>query len=92
MLTSKPWSDVDLLVIGARLKVVCRKCSPSLAPSPPFALIFVHSRETVEQKVAGNGLFLKEVVTKGKVLYEKRNAKWVKNLKTIERCQTRDGI
>jgi len=74
----KPWSDVDLLVImptpqGSLPQMLA--ISRALSPHPFGIDILVHSLETVKQKVAGNDLFLKEIVIKGKVLYEKRNAR-----------------
>ncbi len=74
----KAWSDVDFLIVMdtpegslAQMLAISRALSPH-----PFGIdILVHSRETVEKKVAANDLFLKEVTTKGKVLYEKRNTR-----------------
>jgi len=74
----KAWSDVDFLIIMdtpegslAQMLAISRALSPH-----PFGIdILVHSRETVEKKVAAHDLFLKEVMTKGKILYEKRNTR-----------------
>jgi predicted nucleotidyltransferase len=72
----KPWSDVDFLVImqtpeGSLPQMLA--ISRALSPHPFGLDILVHSPETVKQKVASNDLFLKEIMTKGKVLYEKRH-------------------
>ncbi|OGO45067.1 MAG: hypothetical protein A2W37_00870 [Chloroflexi bacterium RBG_16_63_12] len=72
----KPWSDVDLLVVMdtpngnlAQMLAVSRSLSPH-----PFGLdIIVHPASVVTGAVAHGDFFLKEIVTRGRVLYEKRH-------------------
>lgn len=74
--TPKPWSDVDLLVVMdtpqgtlAPMLAISRFLSPH-----PFGLdIIVHPASVVAEGVANGDFFLKEIVTRGKVLYEKRH-------------------
>ncbi len=70
----KPWSDVDLLVVMeapegnlAQMLAISRAISPH-----PFGLdIIVHPLRTLSERIAANDFFLKEIVTNGKVLYER---------------------
>jgi len=72
----KPWSDVDLLVVMdtpngnmAQMLAVSRALSPH-----PFGLeIIVHSPSVLAKRIAGGDFFLEEIVTGGKVLYERRH-------------------
>ena len=72
----KPWSDVDLLVVMdtpngnlAQMLAVSRSLSPH-----PFGLdIIVHPASVLAEAVAHGDFFLKEIVTRGRVLYEKRH-------------------
>lgn len=71
----KPWSDVDLFVVMdtpagdlEQMLAISRALSPH-----PFGLeIIVHSPPVLAQAVATGDFFLKEILTRGKVLYEKR--------------------
>lgn len=70
----KPWSDVDLLVVMetpegnlAQMLAISRALSPHA-----FGLdIIVHSRRALSERLTANDFFLKEIVTNGKVLYER---------------------
>jgi predicted nucleotidyltransferase len=71
----KPWSDVDLFVVMetpegdlAQTLAISRSLSPH-----PFGLeIIVHSPQVLAQAVAAGDFFIEEILTRGKVLYEKR--------------------
>ncbi len=73
--TPKPWSDVDILVVMetpegplTQMLAISRALSPH-----PFGLdIPVCSPDELARRVASNDAFIKEVTSKGKVLYEKR--------------------
>ena len=73
----QPWSDVDLLVVMeapegnlAQMLAISRALSPH-----PFGLdIIVHSLRILSERIAANDFFLKEIVTNGKVLHERRHA------------------
>lgn len=70
----KPWSDVDLFVVmdtptGDLEQMLA--ISRSLSPHPFGLEIIVHSSQVLAQAVAAGDFFLKEILTRGKVLYEK---------------------
>lgn len=68
-------SDVDLLVImettasgKERYLSVCRQLRPR-----PFPVdILVHTPQEIEQALAQGDFFIKEILSQGKVLYERR--------------------
>jgi predicted nucleotidyltransferase len=72
----KPWSDVDLLVVMdtpegdlAQMLAISRALSPH-----PFGLeIIVYPAPVIERRVGAGDFFLKEIITRGKVLYERRH-------------------
>ena len=72
----KPWSDVDLLIVMdtpegnlAQMLAISRALSPH-----PFGLeIIVHSLPVLNERVAAGDFFLKEIVRRGRVLYERRD-------------------
>ena len=73
----KPWSDVDLLVVmktdlaprQQRLEIA-RYLSPR-----PFAIdIVVRTPSDLERRIALNDFFLREIVSKGKVMYERSDS------------------
>ena len=67
-------SDVDLLVVmDTPLRSRQQRLEISRAISPrPFGIdIIVHTPRQLEQRVAMGDFFLREAVTKGKVLYER---------------------
>ncbi len=74
----KPWSDVDLLVVMetpdgplAQMLAISRALSPH-----PFGIdILVSSPDELARRTASNDSFIKEVTSRGKVLYEKRHGR-----------------
>ena len=69
----RPESDVDLLVImNTPLRSRQQRLEISRALSPrPFPLdIIIRTPEQLEERIAMGDLFLLEITTKGKVLYE----------------------
>ncbi len=72
--TPKPWSDVDLLVImeselsahDQRLKI-----ARFLHPKPFGIDVLTRTPRDLEHRMKDGDFFLKEIVTKGKVLYKK---------------------
>ena len=70
----KPESDVDLLVVmNTPLRSRQQRLEISRALSPrPFPLdIIVHGPEELEERLSLGDLFLREIVTRGRVLYER---------------------
>lgn len=70
----RPESDVDLLVImDTSLRVRQQRLEISRALSPrPFPLdIIVHTPQEVARRLALGDAFLSEILTRGKVLYER---------------------
>ena len=69
----RPESDVDLLVVmDTPLRSRQQRLEISRALSPrPFPLdIIIRTPEQVEERLALGDLFLQEITTRGKVLYE----------------------
>ncbi len=74
----KPWSDVDFLVVMdtpegslAQMLAISRALSPH-----PFGIdVIVHSARTIQERLAADDLFLKEITARGEVLYERRHSK-----------------
>ncbi len=74
--TPTPDSDVDLLVVmetaapaTERYLAVCRLLRPR-----PFPVdILVKTPQEIEQSLKKGDFFIKEIVTRGKVLYERRH-------------------
>jgi predicted nucleotidyltransferase len=70
----KPWSDVDLLVVMetpegdlAQTLAISRALSPH-----PFGLeIIVQSPQALDRAVVANNFFFKEILARGKTLYER---------------------
>lgn len=72
--TPGPDSDVDLLVVmDTPLRSRQQRLAISRALSPrPFGMdIIVHTPQHLEKRIALGDFFLREIVTKGKVLYER---------------------
>ena len=68
-------SDVDLLVVMPASDVVNMAIRISLAFERPFSFdLLVRTPEQMERGVKDNDWFLREIVEKGKVLYEAKNA------------------
>jgi predicted nucleotidyltransferase len=64
-------SDVDLLVIMPASNEISKSVRITLAFDPPFALdLIVRTPKHVERGLRENDWFLREVIEKGKVLYE----------------------
>jgi len=73
----KPESDVDLLVImGTSLRSRQQRLEISRALSPrPFPMdIVVRTPQQVKERLALGDLFLREITTRGKVIYERPRA------------------
>lgn len=71
-----PGSDVDLLIIletDAPSKERSWSISRLLLPRPFPVDILVKTPQEVEQALAKGDLFLREILARGKVLYERRN-------------------
>src|SRR5262249_10280004 len=67
-------SDVDLLVIMPASNEISQAIRITLAFDPPFALdLIVRTPKHVERGLRENDWFLREVIEKGKVLYEAPN-------------------
>ncbi|MBC7228234.1 MAG: nucleotidyltransferase domain-containing protein [Thermoflexales bacterium] len=70
----RPESDVDLLVIletPLRSRQQRLEISRALSPRPFPMDIIVHTPQELEERLASGDLFLQEITTHGKVLYEK---------------------
>ena len=66
-------SDVDVLVVLPcdESKAVDKAVEIRQAIDVPFALdLLVHSLRTIRQRLAWNNFFLKEIMEKGKVIYD----------------------
>jgi uncharacterized protein len=71
-------SDVDLLVIMPARNQGSQAYKIRLALSAPFPLdLLVRAPETMKWRLEEGDSFLKEIMSKGKVLYEKVDAEWV---------------
>ncbi len=65
-------SDVDILVIMPARNQLDQAVKISLAIDPPFLLdIIVRTPKNMEWRLADGESFLREITTKGNVLYEK---------------------
>lgn len=72
----KPWSDVDLLVVMDTLEgefELAWAISRSLSPHPFGMDILVRSQSEIENRIALGDWFIEDIMTQGKVLYEKDN-------------------
>jgi predicted nucleotidyltransferase len=70
-------SDVDLLVVfSGRGTAVDRSLDIRLRIPRPFALdLLTRTSEELDRRLAMNDWFMREVVEKGRVLYDSRNAR-----------------
>ena len=69
-------SDVDILVIMPARNQLDQAVKIELACDPPFPLdIIVRTPHNMKWRLAEGDSFLREVTTKGKVLYEKNHAR-----------------
>jgi predicted nucleotidyltransferase len=72
--TPHEWSDVDLLLIMPAREELTKAAKIQLAFEPVFPLdILVRTPQRLRRRLADGDPFLKEVMSKGIVLYEKRN-------------------
>jgi predicted nucleotidyltransferase len=68
-------SDVDILVIMPARNQLDQAVKIELACDPPFPLdIIVRTPHNMQWRLAEGESFLREIMTKGKVLYEKNHA------------------
>jgi len=70
----KPESDVDLLVImetAKRSRQQRLEISQALSPRPFPLDIVVRTPQEIEERIALGDRFLREIITQGKVLYER---------------------
>jgi uncharacterized protein len=68
-------SDVDLLVVMPAAREVTQAIRITLAFDHPFPLdLIVRTPEKLARRLKDGNQFLREVIEKGKVLYEKRDA------------------
>jgi predicted nucleotidyltransferase len=72
--TPKPWSDVDLLVV-MNTKLSAREQKRVIYEAlrnRPFSIdLIVRTPAELERRIGGRDYFLREVVNKGKALYER---------------------
>jgi predicted nucleotidyltransferase len=72
----KPWSDVDLLVVIETENPKQTQMDISLSFKDPFGLdILVRTPQEIERRIPLGDFFLREIVSKGKVLYERTNVR-----------------
>src|SRR5882762_11767968 len=70
-------SDVDILVVMPARNQLDQAVKIELACDPPFPLdIIVRTPKNLKWRLEEGDSFLREVVSKGKVLYEKRRRQW----------------
>jgi predicted nucleotidyltransferase len=71
------WSDVDLLVVmdvpPEKAAEVMMKILRSLPPRSFGIDVIVHSQATIERRIPQGDWFLKEVIRKGRVMYERHD-------------------
>jgi predicted nucleotidyltransferase len=70
----QPWSDVDLLVVMEVERHPVEISQEILQALPPFMFsveIIVRSAETIRRRVQMGDPFMKEIMERGKVLYER---------------------
>ena len=73
----RPESDVDLLVImetSLRLRQQRLEISRALSPRPFPMDVIIHTPQQVQERLAMGDLFLREITTRGKVIYERPRA------------------
>ncbi len=71
-----PYSDVDLLVVmKTSERPLAKQIEIARALSPhPFSIdILVYAPREIKSRIARGDYFLREIVTKGKVMYERRS-------------------
>ncbi|MCG3210182.1 MAG: hypothetical protein FOGNACKC_03813 [Anaerolineae bacterium] len=71
----KPWSDVDLLVVIETDNPKQTQMDINLSFLHPFGLdILVRTPQEINERVKLGDAFLREAVTRGKILYERAGA------------------
>jgi len=74
--TPKPWSDVDLLVIMETDKPAQKQFEIALSFQDPLGVdILVRTPQEIAHRVPLGDFFLREIITKGQVLYERIDAR-----------------
>ncbi len=69
-------SDVDILVVMPARNQIDQACRIDDAFDPPFPLdLIVRSPKNLAERLADGDSFLSEVMSKGKILYEKDNGR-----------------
>ena len=72
-------SDVDILVVMPTRNPISQAVRIQMAVSAPFPMdLLVRSPEKLAKRLADGDSFLREIVTRGKILYEKNNPGVVK--------------
>lgn len=72
----KPWSDVDLLVVIQTENPKQMQLDINLSFRDPFGLdILVRTPQEIEHRIPLGDYFLRDIVSKGKVLYERTDAR-----------------
>jgi predicted nucleotidyltransferase len=89
-------SDVDILVIMPARNQLDQAVKIELVCDPPFPLdIIVRTPHNMQWRLAEGESFLKEITTRGKVLYEKKHARMGaesrKRLSRRQRPRSADG-
>jgi len=68
-------SDVDVLVVMPTKNAVAQACRIRLAVEHPFPLdLLVRTPEHLEERLEAGDCFLQEILSQGKVLYEKADS------------------
>src|SRR5204863_2727718 len=82
-------SDVDILVIMPAQNQLDQAVKIELACDPPFPLdLIVRTPKNLQWRLAENESFLREIVTRGKILYEKDNSRMLSRCDHGERATT----
>lgn len=72
----KPWSDVDLLVVMETNVPRKKQMEINLSFRHPFGIdILVRTPQEINRRISLNDFFLREIISKGKIVYERTNAR-----------------
>jgi predicted nucleotidyltransferase len=72
--TPHEWSDVDLLVVVPAYNEINQAIRIELAFEEPFPVdLIVRTPEKLQRRIQDGDWFLREIISKGKVLYDKRD-------------------
>ncbi len=72
----QPWSDIDLLVVmesGRHPVAVSQEMLRHLPPAMFSIDIVVRTPKTIQRRIALGDTFLKEIISRGQVMYERVN-------------------